>query len=73
MCGFFQAKQLKLLFSVQQTVGVVACFAKECFTKAFKFNLKVSSPPPSFRRRPLSFLGLFCLFCVTEFLTESIY
>lgn len=55
MCGFFQAKQLKLLFSLQQTVGVIACFAKECFTEAFKFNLEVSSPP-SFILQKASFI-----------------
>lgn len=44
--GFFQAKQLKLLFCVQQTVGIIACFVKECSTEAFKLNLKASSPPP---------------------------
>lgn len=45
---FFQAKQLKLLFSVHKTVGVVAFFAKECFIEVFKLNLKLSSSLLSF-------------------------
>lgn len=62
LCRFFQAKQLKLLFCVQQAVGIIACFAKERSTEAFKLNLKASSlfPCPFILQKVFSFLGLFC-------------
>lgn len=72
--GFFKPNSLNGWFCVQQAVGIIACFAKKCSTEAFKLNLKSASLflCPFILQAAFSFLGLFCLFGVTGFLTEYI-